>query len=613
MPSLKFIIGGTATPFAQAMKVAEAAATSAGTHTVQEFRKAAKEIESARANIMAMGGSTQFYDAALRKVNEEMSELERRTQAAKQASDALAQSRAKVAMGMGDEADFAAAKGIPRGITRAEFERSKLTGSEVIRKGPMEDQLRQLRAQMALGGAQEAAARAEIRRLTESRRRDNLRRGGGFNLGAGSRASAAMFVSAGRDTFTSLASGMPASQVALQQAPQVLQGLAMSGMKIPWAIAGAWAAAIAAIVGGFVLFRYRVKKLTEDLKDFADRAFDLQKIPKYLQKANEVRQAQLDIAAAIRTQADAYRSVEQQAARVAEITKMQFDFERKKLEVQKQNELANAKTDAQRTEIEQRFARAGVAISQQERAEQERQKRAEMVRLQREAEEKLAEAQKLTRDPDYMSDAMERERERLMREDADNARKYNAEQRAKDLETAGMSVSAGRIATFGPNGVASVPGGDDPALVAKREAAQRRLEENQKAIQRYEAFINEADTRKRARDRSKELQEQAKAAEVNAKKLADELNPKNPTGLAARNRLATEQENALLDMERRAKRSSTGGYTMELTSNQRIGAFAGGPQLGLLDVANKQLSELRQIKNALSEKKPVFIGGMRAN
>ena len=86
-----------------------------------------------------------------------------------------------------------------------------------------------------------AVNRVASKRVLESRKEyfEQIRQGqklaaSGGGYGALSRlgASQSMFVSAARDTLTSLASGAPITQVVAQQAPQVLQGFAMLGLSL---------------------------------------------------------------------------------------------------------------------------------------------------------------------------------------------------------------------------------------------------------------------------------------------------------------------------------------------------------------------------------------------
>lgn len=83
-------------------------------------------------------------------------------------------------------------------------------------------------------------------------------------------ASSSMFISAARDTFASLASGMNPMTVFMQQAPQVAQGFAMmsrDALKAATRFLG-WGAAVAAVgLGIWALVRH-FKAIREELKNF---------------------------------------------------------------------------------------------------------------------------------------------------------------------------------------------------------------------------------------------------------------------------------------------------------------------------------------------------------
>lgn len=618
MPSLKFIIGGDASPFAQAMKTVEASASGAGTRTMAEFRKAAAEIEKARANILEMGGSTKFYDTALQHVNNQMFRLEQSTFAAKMATDALALSQAKVATGMGDAADRLAARGVPRGMSETEFDKSMLSGSQVTRKGPMEDQLRRLRAQMAMGGADEAAARAEIRKLVAMRAATSSTStgmiGGRGSLGA----STTMLVSAARDSLASLASGQNPLTIFLQQAPQVAQAATMvkggvSGMWLAFknllsmkiGMFGSIAGIFAGIAAGAIAAKYHTDKLIASLSGIKTPDFDPQYVPKHLKATNAIVEGWKAVAEAARKAREEYDSASAAASRQSQKTNTEFEHKKKMLNLQKEIDMAGARSPSAKFAVSERFRSQELALEESRRKAEMRDAEKANVGFFNEsvAMQNRANAIKV---PSQISD---------------QNNLGNIQNQLKAANEAAAAVMEARNAggVLGVNGRKAFQtynsmtnsGVSTEDLVAAENAILTKRSELRKA---------ERDTIDRNAANDKQREEKArlsgKAQEAAGKFVTGSAEIKDKASAANEQARMQSEEAALQSrLDKKSMSGSGGGYSMELTSNQKIGAFSAGPQLGMLDVANKQLTELRAINTKLgnsgSNNQPIMLGGKR--
>jgi len=503
-----------------------------------------------------------------------------------------------------------------RDLRRAQLRRhAGMTYSEAPVATNMTARLAGLRAGLAGGGAGAEAARAQIRALAQAGAVAGAAAGGNFMSrfmasmhGTGS-GGAAQLVHVFRATFDSLASGMNPLRVLLQQGPQAFQAMtSMTGgfLRVILAVGGPLIA-IGGIIGGIVIYFTRVNKLAEALKTTVDRIFNADHIAKYLQKVQEINQAQLDIATSLRSQAEAYDSVHERAERMRDLVKEQYDYERKKLEVLKENELAQATTAAQREAIEKKYAALGIQLNKQERADKLKSMQKELKDAEMEAAAKIAAAEKITKSDGYSSEAQEKKREENLRIAAENAGRYFASGGEGDKDRATTQEYLGRNA---------LPGAYD-ALVAKKKAAQERIDQNRADQKSYNDFLDTGDSRKRTHDRVSELEKASKDAALGADKLRKELDPNNPTGTVARFKQADKND---ADIEgardsRKAKAGGKGGSSISLSEWERAGGFMGGPQITMVDEqrkTNKILARIDQnTRSGGKGAKGVHFGGPR--
>jgi hypothetical protein len=657
MPSLKFIIGGDASPFAQAMKAVETSAGKAGSQTMQEFKKAAAEIEKSRAAMLDMGGSAKFYDVALQKVNAQMFRLEQNTMSAKMASDALAQSRAKVALSMGDEADRLAARGVPRGMSETEFDKSMLsgsqvtrttnnaaaieakraeiaakkardadlatvlTGSQVTRKGPMKDQLRRLRAQMTGGNAAEmAAARKEIRAIVESRAAGGIgptamgRTGRAGSLGA----SSTMLVSAARDSLASLASGANPLTVFLQQAPQVAQAATMvkGGVNGMWlafknllsmkiGAFGSIAGIFAGIIAGAIAAKFHTDKLIKDLSGVKMPEFEPDYIPKHLKAANAIAEGWKAVGKAVREAKENFDSVAATSARTSARTTTEFEHRKKMLALEKELAMGRAGSPSAQAGVSEKFRAKELALAEEQRQAEMKKAVAANKGFYEESKTMQNRANAINV-PSQMQDQNSLS--------AIKAQLAAANEAAKEVEAARNSTGIlgvnGRKAfqTYNKMTNSGVSTEDlvaaENAILAKR--TELRMQERTATDRMAENDVKRAE---KARLSGKAQESASKfitgAGEIDEQAAANSAEAKNQAEAAALQ--------SRIDREN-SRRSGSGGYSMELTSNQKIGAFAAGPQLGLLDVNKSMDAKLAQIvRNTAhgSNNNVTTIGGKR--
>jgi hypothetical protein len=598
MPSLKFIIGGDASPFAKAMGIVATAGTAAGQRTMQEFKKAAAVIEETRANIIAMGGSTKFVDAALVTVNSQMFQLEQKTMAAKMAADALAQSYAKVKLGLGDEADRRAVMlseatrtpdkdAVQRGKAKralrqqgvSEYEEklaAKAAGAEEYAAKKAKDAHAAKEAAIAAGmdkraarlamvaeyeerlarKAAGAAEYAEKQKLAWRDRTATMRAGqtqsfvtGNNSTLARPRASfgvaSSMFVSVARDSAASLASGAPITQVIAQQAPQVLQALTM--MRLGMVAVGISAAAVGAVIA------FKIVKGLYDAHVGTERVLEGFRRVKAMTETLEMKIS------------------EKLTAKINELDSKLKAINRARQEGN--NALSSG--DAQ-AELEKEFLLTEFSNKKVKSKEEELELQKQLLAIDLKRAFAAQEAAKKAMDESEPVAKAALQLEQLNQE-------YDQKKKQFDTLESGMlrreaNPATGKVWTTDEWRAESRRwGGESSSLV-------RSISETEKDLESARNMSGQGEV------------DRATANIIRIQRKIDE---------------------AKLDPEKIKKSSGGGGYSMELTSNQRIGAYAGGPQLNLLDVANKQLTTQQQILEAVrAAKSPGFAskpGGMATN
>ena len=435
MPSaLKFTIGGDASPFAKVMDQVAKLSSNSGSATANAIKKNINELEK----LVAQGGEgTKFYASALKFLVSELNKVEVATLRATQATDKLTEARARVALGRGRAGDrrlIAAAdadkvrlettlalaqppisSGIPSSSLDPRIQnrvddaawqarlksfrdkRNAMQWDMVTRKTGNEANLARLRAMMQAGGAQEAAARKEIRALAEARKG---RAGGSQSAHGGISVGWAQLIHTGRATVDSIASGANPFTVMMQQAPQMFQammgmggtlfekfaklattpfagagnkagGAFLSGLRtslaaMPLAVGGIVAASLAAILGSFFLFFKRVDMLVNRLGGLKPPDLDRT----YIASINQAAEAWRKVAEATREAVKEYKAAAATSQRNLALINESYEAQRNFLELAKQRELlaAGSRSPARQMAIEHDYAQKMLQLEEDRRA-----------------------------------------------------------------------------------------------------------------------------------------------------------------------------------------------------------------------------------------------------
>ncbi len=403
--------------------------------------------------------------------------------------------------------------------------------------------------------------------------------------------------------------------------------LGVLGALFTWTGAAA-ALAIGGIIGGIMIFRHRLQSLTDDLSNFAAKnqeAFQVDHIAKYLSALNRIKEAQKDINESVKETTEHYNSASEAAKRELDILKEQFSHKKKMLEIEKENELAKAKTPKEKADIEAKYAGLEAANDKAERdAELEAMKK-EKIALEAESKQKLKEAgevkMKTPTGEGFMSKEADDQKTKLLesaKKDADEYKKTDAElseedrkKRKTSLEKDQEIIAAGTKTSFmvgqGPNGPIMQEGEDEEKAARVAAAKERVAKANGSneggvhtpgAEENYNTWMDQRGDRDRARKRFETLKKEAEDAAKKAAELGDDksgkisdtakLNAKKDADAKAE---AAEKAKKALDIPDKQR----GGQGFTITEHQKLGARVGGPQLALLGEAKIHTHVLKEI------------------
>ena len=441
----------------------------------------------------------------------------------------------------------------------------------------------------------------------------------GVGYAKGWRMAGPMFISALRDSFASLASGAPISQVFAQQAPQVLQAFTMIGASAGKVFAGALAAA--AIVAAPFIYLWRVgagaKKLAgEEVSDNpVTRILHL----------NQEAESNRKLADALRDAERAYWGAAESAKRYGESTAYAIDHARKMLDIAKQMAMLSARTPGQSVEVERNFGMAQLQLSKLERASEIDKKRIEAERLLQESKKSKAEADKI-KAPSVESE--ERTMSKI-RADAENAQKKKTEWMSQDPErsrggnlwgkgaldnglsgwignTMGWFEAVGRTNLRSIGRVFTEGIGNDEEFRGMELETQRQYDSQIKTLDK---FLDRKHSNQVSREKKQKLDEEARKKAADARAL--DLEVSNLEKVAkAKEKAEAEAEESRIAMIRKTQFMSMGARP-DLTSNQKIGAYAA--PAAMYQIPQQQLTTQQAILKVLQDTKAVIEQGRTAN
>jgi hypothetical protein len=430
----------------------------------------------------------------------------------------------------------------------------------------------------ALRVRQEAALATEAAKV-ESLAAKTVKHAGGLNLII--RETLVVFREIGRGNWTRV----PGSLSLIAQGFSQLKG-------IPLALMGAWAVAIGGIVASFFIFYHRVKSLTEALRTTLESTFNPDHIARYLQKVEILNELQKDVAETARQVKEAHDGVESSLDRQLDLTKDNISYQQQLLEIQKQNELAQARTPFEREQIEKRYSEKSIKLKKEERDAEVKKMQDEVRQLggpNGEIAKTNAEIKRLT-EGDFVSAPRD---EQILKQRQEASAAYDDYRKqlvpgARDSREFSMDKDRKIIDAFNKKKSKYNKLVDENSLDAslfmitdtdraKADAARQRLSNSTTTQQSLNAWTDAKGDRDRARARVKELEDKVKAEE---KRLA-ELGPRGGGVIedAIKRNLEKDKQDLALEKARLARTDNPGAHERGygLNAQQRLGAYAATP------------------------------------
>lgn len=422
-----------------------------------------------------------------------------------------------------------------------------------------------------------------------------------------------------RATFDAIVAGINPWRVLLYEAPQAMQAITLMGggmLKVLAAVA-VGATAVAAIIAAPFIWLHRVNSLVKDMVGPMRDAWTTEHIAKYQQKAETISELQKDITDEVRRTRDAHASVAEVMNRELELTRDRINFERELLELQKANELAKAKTPAEREAIEKRYSASLIANKKQERDAELQNMRDIAARLPQEIANTKAAIESAIYTPGYISKEHDARilKDRMKADETWEIYRAQAIPGAKDRREFSLEADRKRLQKLndlaeqqvltGTSGYGAVKTYSRRGLTEKEQLEldniKSRMETAQKSKESLEAWQDSTGDRERMRARVDELRKKVVDDEKYLAALGD-----NKNGLiadTARKNLQRDKEDLRLEQERLKRTDNPGnsrsGQSMQQIQWERAGGFLGGPQVSLLDEARTTNRKLEAIHHAI--------------
>ena len=620
--ALRAIIGADASPFQRAMATVATVSTNTAQVTIRELQRAAAELDKLAA---AGGRGSQFYRDQLGHVNAELARMTALEQQAVQNADRLAEARARIAAGRGRAADRAlipetplTGSEVPRttnnagrmAALRAEYEEKKrikaldaersglVSGDMVTRTTPDTARLARLRAMMSGSTQEQFAARMEIRELSRMRAAERAKSGVLGNL-SGIGTPAQMFISVARDASASLASGASPWKVFLQQAPQVAQAFTMMQSSalaffktmlmspVTWFVAGlvALGAAAAMVVSHFKTVAERLQNL-KDMTDLTNRSFVDQ-----IRILTEAVGAQREYVSWLKKQAEAQEDVKKATEEALHASREKYKLEREIAANRGTSPRSLAQMDIEQTRRELAILNEAVDKARQQKHD---------------AFADAAEAHKsqqafMKGTGPVSAAALATVNDKVV----DNAKIADAAKEAMR----NTWVKTGRTITR-PGQVSMIP---EVRQANETDPVQFEVggKKYNQSVAESAAKLEEVRQKQVELDNvNKELENLAKDKKTIAEKDKARFNDLVDQRDQLQSDLGLKEKYAV----KAAMKGEGGGYRNELTSNQRVGAYIGGPEMSMLyqqKITNQHLKEIRDRIGKPGGNQPPTIGGMR--
>ncbi len=349
---------------------------------------------------------------------------------------------------------------------------------------------------------------------------------------------------------------------------------------------------VIALGAGFYAASKIAANLTDKLAGIKLPDFHPEYIAKHLQATNQVAEGWKEIGREVDHAVDKYNSAAEAAKRLADVTKEQFDHEKKMAGFAKERDMAGAKTPAQKFAVEKKYAAEELDRANRERQADLAQKAQENFNLLREGEAKKREADSIktpSKEHDKNIAADLKAKSKASQDFLDAHQKELIE--GKGI---GGHAQTAYLAAFGAlNGVSN-----EDIEKAKKDAVKAAAG-HIKAANDFEDTEHENDLK---RKRKEELTKEAGAAFSKAVVGKGEL---DVAAKAAAKKSADESaESAAQLAAEKAKLDAEHGPKLlhgNLNALQRIGGYASPAGVSMIDVAKKSERHLAAIKSGVDK------------
>jgi hypothetical protein len=418
-----------------------------------------------------------------------------------------------------------------------------------------------------------------------------------------------------------VAKAAQAKAASMREAATVARAMA-GPSKMAFSGAAVALGVIAALVAGL----YAAKKISTALVGQLSpvlstmSASDIERIPLREQKAGRRAEFERQVTYELQKQRELYLSSAKAAERLQELTAMRFEHSKKANDLDKDFEMARARTDYQRYQISEKYAQKDIDLETQRRNEIIQNKKNEMAQAAAEAQSKKSQALELGKTTPSKKD--DEEALRVAKAKADAAQKYVDEYRkihgspafgqnpggsdnsaqfvgkvigsllTGDVNTAKMGYEAKRTANWAAVGTG----------VSTKEfdkAAEEKLKASEGQIKYYRDLVSTVNYRDVKRERIENLQKQGEDAAKVVGGISNELPHLLDVNKQAVEQMTDEMKRTL--NVQLAEMISKPAIHGDVNSLQAVGAWAMKAQSNMIDINKAQLQQLTHIAQSIDK------------
>jgi len=415
-----------------------------------------------------------------------------------------------------------------------------------------------------------------------------------------------------------VAKASAAKAASMKEAATVARAMA-GPSKLAFSGAAVALGVIAALGAGLYAAKKISTALVEELSPVLSTlsGSDIERIPLREQKAGRRAEFERQVTYELQKQKELYLSSAKAAERLQELTSMRFEHAKKANDLDKDFEMARARTDYQRYQISEKYAQRDIDLETQRRNEIIQNKKKEMSQSAAEAESKKAQALELGKTtPSRKNDE---EALRVAKAKADAAQEYVDEYRkihgsptwgqGDPNMNIGITPVIGSILSGDVNAsrywydvkrganMAAIGSGVSTAEFDK--AAEDKLKTSQEQIKYYRDLATSVSYRDVKRERIENLQKQGEDAAKISKGISNELPHLLDVNKQAIEQLTDETKRGLnVQLAEMLAKPAIHG---DVNSLQAVGAWAEKSQSQMIDINKSQLQQLIQIHQVLNQ------------